>query len=115
MPILAGPEQTGTPAVTTAGELDAPPENTDLPPENTEPEETDVPPLDVGTQEEIQAMLEQPTGVHVVEDGSGGFTTIETAPATEPGVDTRWMLPEVLQEDKRVLSSGTGAETAGVR
>lgn len=95
---------------------DTPLENDYVPPPEGNPiddAETELAPLPLGTLEQIQAMLEQPAGVHVVEDGSGGFATVETAPATQPGVDPRWQLPEVLQEDKRVLASETGVQTVG--
>jgi hypothetical protein len=81
--------------------------------------DTELDPLSLGTPAQIQAMLEEPTGVHQVDDGVDGGSTsvIETAHMTEPGVELRRQEPVALLEERttQVLSAETGAQAGGER
>ena len=122
MPILAGPEPTSTPAANdVARALDTPPENTDPEPTPTNPiddAETELHPLEVGTPAQIQAMLEQPTGLHQVDDGNpdGSTVLVATLPITPEGVVPSRAEPTALIEERQttVLTSMTGTDTGSV-
>lgn len=107
----------------TTFEDDLPPENDPFEAPANEVDEmaaaTELAPLSLGTVEQIQAMLEEPTGVHQVDDGEDGGSTVvvETAPMTEPGVELQRQEPKTLQEERatEVLTAVTGAQTGGER
>ncbi len=77
-------------------EDETPPENSDVftDPSELAGAETELPTSEEVPPEQVQERLEAPTGFHWTTDGLGADVLVETAPATQPGVQMTWTEPD---------------------